>query len=376
MRTTSRSCGLPICLLALAVGWSASALPGGATAQAPDPGSADLMRRVTPLRPLAGDVDSFALGINDRGFVAGHSTRADDGSGTKSTAVAWDPAGNAEALPPLDGDDESFAVAINNAGMVVGHSRNNNGTCAIDTAVLWLPDGTVTPLLPLDGNPESVANGISEEGLVAGTSKGHPDDPEASCESVFTPTMWGSDGAPEALAPLDSFPEGFAVNVTRDGDVVGGSVNTSTGFDLQVTVWRGRRLHKTRLLPGPTGSFVSISWDANPDGMVVGDSLDFTFTQKGVVWDADGVASLREPFRRGAQSSGRAINARGLAAGISFASSGERLAVRWSRKGKVKALRPLPGDSQSEAFAINRSGQVAGRSFGTDASTAVIWSKR
>lgn len=347
-----------LCSLALVVSWSASVRADGPRST----GDA------VPLPPLGGDAESFAFGINDRGDVVGHSLRAGGGA----TAVIWDSAGNPTALLPLPGGDESFAVAINNSGMTVGQSRENRGSrCSRDTAVIWSPDGTALPLLPLSGGFQSVANGISDEGMVAGTSKGLPDRPRVSCEAPFTPVFWDIDGIPTALAPLDGFPEGYASTVTSSGDVVGGSANTTTGFDFQGTIWRSRK-HNTRLLRGPAASFLNTPVNGNADGMVVGDSYDYTFTKMAVVWDADGNATLRRPLKGGSESSGRAINRRGEVAGMSLSAAGST-AVRWSRKGGPTALPPLPGDPETEGTAINRSGQVAGHSFGAGASTAVIW---
>lgn len=364
MRATLRSRGRLLCLVALIIAGSA----------APQADGQQTFRKPVTLSPLATDAESFALGINDRGYVVGYSSSADNGSGTMNTAMLWDRSGNPMALLPLAGDHESIAVAINNAGQIVGNSRDSSGACPRDTAVMWLLDGTVRALPPLSDGVQSVANGIGEQGMVAGTSKGPRFDPDGDCSSAFTPVFWGPEGTPTALSPLEGFPEGYATTVTSTGAVVGGSANTTTGFDFQVTVWRPRQ-YKARLLQGPDGSFLNIASGANANGMVVGDSFDFTFAQRGVVWDIDGNPSLRPPLHKGTASTGRAVNGHGLVAGSSIG-DGLRTAVIWNRHGKPRGLRPLPGDSQSEGTAINRSGQVAGRSFGGGTSTAVFWSTR
>jgi len=365
MRATLCSRGRLLGLVALVIA-------GSATPHAE--GQQDFRRPAT-LAPLPGDADSFALGINNRGYVAGHSSSADVGDGSVMTAVLWDSSGNPMALLPLAGDDESFAVALNNSGQIVGNSRSNAGACPLDTAVMWLADGTVKALPPLADGVQSVANGISDEGVVAGTSKGPRFDPDGACDSPFTPVFWDQDYTPQALSPLAGFPEGYATSVTAAGDVVGGSVNVTTGFDFQVTVWRSRQ-HRARLLRGPAGSFLNIAWNANADGAIIGDTFDFTFAMRAVVWDSEGTPSLRPPLHRGIASTGRAINIRGLAAGTSTGTDGLTTAVIWNRHGKPSRLRPLSADSQSEGAAINRSGQVAGRSFGNGVSTAVVWTTR
>jgi len=351
MRGMLRSRGRLLCLLALVVVWS-----GAVRAAGPDPS-----RRLTALPPLPADADSFALGINDRGHVVGHSSSADGGAGTLSTAVRWDPEGRPTALLPLDGDHQSRALAINNSGVVVGFSRDSSGACPLDTAVMWPSGGPAQALSPLNGDLQSVANGISDAGIVAGTSKGFPFDPEAGCDSPFTAVFWEPDGMAVALAPLDGFPEGFAMTVTGSGDVIGGSVNVTTGFNFQGTVWRSGK--RTRPLKAPKDSFVNTPWNANADGMVVGDSYDFSFASSAVVWN-EGVAILL-----------RAINKHGRVAGSSIPAGMSR-AVIWNRNHKPTALRPLAGDSQSAGLAINRSGQVAGTSFGNGTSTAVVWKTR
>jgi len=364
MRATLRSRGRLLCLVALIIAGSA----------APQANGQQTFRKPVTLAPLAADAESFAFGINDRGYVVGYSSSADNGSGTMNTAVLWDRSGNPMALLPLAGDHESRAAAINNSGQIVGYSRDSSGECPRDTAVMWLSDGTVQALPPLGDGVQSVANGISDEGIVGGTSKGPRFDPDGDCSSAFTPVFWDQDGAPGALSPLEGFPEGYGTTVTDSGAVVGGSANTTTGFDFQVTVWRSRQ-HKARLLQGPDGSFLNTAAGANADGMVVGDSFDFTFAMRAVVWDSDGNPSLRPPLHKGTASTGRAVNGHGLVAGSSTG-DGLSTAVIWNRHGKPRGLRPLPNDSQSEGTAINRSGQVAGRSFGGGFSTAVFWSTR
>ena len=77
MRATLRSRASLFCLL-LALIVAASAAPQADGQQA--------ARKPTTLTPLAADAESRAFGINDRGYVVGHSSSANDGAGTMSTA--------------------------------------------------------------------------------------------------------------------------------------------------------------------------------------------------------------------------------------------------------------------------------------------------
>lgn len=128
--------------------------------------------RTTPsaLSPLAGDLQSEARAINNRGVVAGVSIAED----AITTAVVWGTDLGISPLLPLPADFThpdnpepgdaplSFANAINARGQVAGgynslyeYENPAGGTeqCGFGTAVIWdLRDGSVTTLPPLPGD--------------------------------------------------------------------------------------------------------------------------------------------------------------------------------------------------------------------------------
>ena len=98
-----------------------------------------------------------AYAINDNGKIVGGIR------GTRSRAFSWIN-GTLKLLPtPFE---DSFAHGINNKGFIVGFMDNEQGK---STAVMWRPDGTIKRL---GAGPDSVAYAISDNRSVVGTVYG------------------------------------------------------------------------------------------------------------------------------------------------------------------------------------------------------------
>jgi probable HAF family extracellular repeat protein len=115
------------------------------------------------LGPLAGDLTSSAVAINDAGEIAGWS-----GDSVATTAVLWTDDGS-EGLGALPGDASSRALDVNDAGDVVGWS----GSPEQSRAFIWC-SGRMRDLnaaLPRGSDWTLVeAAAINDRGWIAGTA--------------------------------------------------------------------------------------------------------------------------------------------------------------------------------------------------------------
>jgi probable HAF family extracellular repeat protein len=115
-----------------------------------------------PLPTVAGDLDGFVQGINDRGQAVGSSGNCGNLS---IHAVLWEN-DTAFQLPDL-GQAGGAAYAINDHGQSVGYVTSADGTTIV--AVVWQNRGvTSIPILPGDG--AAFATGINNRGQVVGST--------------------------------------------------------------------------------------------------------------------------------------------------------------------------------------------------------------
>jgi len=117
--------------------------------------------KAEPLRPVAGDPDSAAYGINNEGEVVGYS-------GTCSSAyhaILWRN-GTAISLPNL-GVEGAVAFFINDRSEIAGQVASADGKTAY--AALW-KDGKITNLRTLPGDAAALATGINNYGQVVGST--------------------------------------------------------------------------------------------------------------------------------------------------------------------------------------------------------------
>lgn len=218
-----------------------------------------------------------------------------------------------KVLAPLPGDDGGIAFAINNKGVAAGVS-NGVGADGAVVAVKWNRKGEPTALPPLAGDTQSAAFAINLRGEVAGDSGD-----EVGRYYFGIAVRWDTSGRPQALRPLPGDTVSHAEGINNAGEVAG-------------------------LSEGPDG-------------------------RTAVIWDRDGAPGA---LQGGYQ--GRAINNRGMAAGVDKLGN----PVVWSRDGVPRNL-TLPGpacDDWPSVIGITWRGEVLGHAKFEDAYCApVIWNQ-
>ncbi|WIV53884.1 hypothetical protein [Amycolatopsis nalaikhensis] len=327
----------------LAVG-ALMALPAAGAAAAPGQRAAQLVE----LRPLAGDVTTFATAVNDGGLVVGYS--AVSGSLSPRRAVRWDNTGTPTDLGTLGGA-LSTADAVNDNGQITGFAELANGQVH---AARWSADGRITDLGTLPGGTTSYGGDIAPDGTVVGTS-------DAS-DGLRHAVKWGPRGRITDLGLPAGTEASWAGLVNAAGDVVGGAA-THLGV---ITSLRWNRDNVMVPLPGLDGSG-AYAYDLAADGTAVGEA-DTSAAGYPVRWDRAGHLTQLSA-QRGAAG---AIGADGTIVGHV-----EDHAVKWDRQGRPITLGALPDGAQSWARDVNGRGVVVGNVMRSDiaAGRAVYWDR-
>jgi probable HAF family extracellular repeat protein len=174
---------------------------------------------------------SLAWHINDDGVVVGYRT-VDEFS---SHATSWDH-GVMTDLGVLEGGRRSVASASNRRGLIIGYSTFAGGETWQYHAVAWR-DGVITELGPLPGAQESYAEAVNDAGTIVGSSKAFPGSRTAVAwfDGATGPVdlnsllvEGGCTAANGASVTLES-----ATGVNRHGQIVAyGTVGNSVGFRL------------------------------------------------------------------------------------------------------------------------------------------------
>jgi probable HAF family extracellular repeat protein len=309
--------------------------------------SQSALYRVMQLGSLGGTA-SAGSSINDRGWVAGFSNLAGDGT---THATLWRD-GAAVDLGTLGGPNSAVLWPVkNNTGMIVGVAE----TAQIDPlAEAW------------------------------------------SC-SFFFPSATGHtclgfvwrDGEMSALPTLGGN-NGFATGANQRGQVVGWAENTvhdptcnlPQRLQFRAVLWDTRR-DNLQELPPIAGDTVSAATAVNDQGQVVGisgicDNAVGRFSAAHAVLWNDGVPTHLGDLGGVAWNTPMAINNRGDIVGFANLPGGDPGAFNahaflWTQAEGMQDLGTLPGDAISQALGINGRGQVVGISCGGSGCRAFLW---
>jgi len=271
-------------------------------------------RTVTDIGAM-GSGDTVALGLNDRGQLAGFSRSAAGGE----RAFVWSAGGGMLDLGLLPGTGNAQAQAINNRGVVTGTAEGVPATPPL--AFRWSVTDGMTSLgaLAPDANGASFGSALNDAGLIAGAA-----DTAGLERHAFAWT------ATKGLADIDTLGSSYsdAVAVGARGEVVG-----------------------SRVLPGDELLYRAYLWEPGAGMRDLG--------------AAGGVESFVLNMSPGARI-----------AGVVNLASGDQRAMTWTRGEGMRLLGTLGGAS-SRAFQANDRGQVVG--YATDraqVSRAFLWSAK
>lgn len=228
---------------------------------------------MTDLGTLGG-YDSYANGINARGQVVGWATVAALDSTCppgllpftfqQAPPALWEN-GKVTALPTLTGDLDGFALSINNSGDAVGFSTP--GFCSpAQHAVRW-HKGTVTPLGSLGGISNNLALNSNELGQIVGFS-------DVAGDTTNHAFLWQG-GLMTDLGTLSGDFSSFAPAINNIGQVVGASCDQNG--NCRAFVWQnGKMTDLNTLIPVDSPVYLLQALDINSFGQIVGCAFQFS----------------------------------------------------------------------------------------------------
>jgi probable HAF family extracellular repeat protein len=275
------------------------------------------------------------------------------GAGLTGPAAAF---GQSFELVPLGNLGSSYAAVtcVNDQGEAVGLTAVGDN----DHAFYWR-NGTMIDLGTLEGGAASRALWINNNGQVVGSS--------LNASGQERPVLWQRNAQNLwQITDLNTLggPTAYANKISDNGRIVGMSSRSSGprhGFLLYNSVFTD-----LGALAYPANLGTSEALGVNDAGQVVGYAYaplwgpDHAFYYNGTA-AVDITPPGQFSFARG-----EAINATGMAAGITILPGGGSTgfeAATWTQAGGWHEIGVLTGLSESEAYGINNAGDVVGRSF-------------
>lgn len=333
--------------------------------------------KVIDLGTLPGGNFSQPFVITNNGVVSGSSNLPDN----SQHAVLWY-RGRTTDLGTLGGSN-SIAFGVNAYGQVAGEAEtpasdpNGEDFCGFGTHLVCLPTlwlGGKPNALPTPGGNNGVVNRNNNWGLAVGWAETSTEDPACPAPQKlhFKPVAW-THGFPIELPTKNGDPDGIALGINDDGDIVGSSgicstFNPNLLFSLQgvhALLWQNGTVVDLGNLGGTTGqAFGNLAFAINNRGQVVGGSdLSGDTSFHGFLWTKTTHMQDLGTLSGDVDSTAIAINEHGVVVGLSISASGNTRAFVW-QNGVMIDLNTL---AQSNAplylltgCSINSQGDITG----------------
>jgi probable HAF family extracellular repeat protein len=243
---------------------------------------------MTALPPLAGGIDSYAAGINNKDQIAGWAENGVHDPTCNNTppvnqvlqfeAVVWGPnLGEMTQLSPLTPDPDSAATAINDKGQIVGISglcANAVGGTSAEHAVLW--ENKNAPPIDLGNFDGGLAwntpTAINYRGQVVGFGNR-----QGSPATAFNPIgfYWNKPHGIQSIPPIGDDTNSWAWGINDHGVVVGQSFGGADDPYGRAFIYEDGELTDLNTLIQPDASLqLQLANDINDEGEIVGFARD------------------------------------------------------------------------------------------------------
>ena len=344
---------------------------------------------ITEIGVLPGDIESEAVGLNDKGEVVGQSitTHSDSGDDV-GHGLVWK-SGQMYNMGASQGFHTSAAFHINNAAQIVGTVDNSGYTVTSRTISrgCWWQSGKVH-ILPIGPHATgSLAFDLNDHNEIVGTLSLPFSHGDLSAHAA----LWQG-GKLTDLGTLPGYPSASAKAINSQGDIVCSaerfeSVGSQVRLLSHAYLWHKGKQTDLGFLPGCNSSRVNA---INRAGEIIGQSSAETFqrplgTQRGFLWKDHHLTELKG-LEDGVSGVPFGINDQGDIVGIEnvpkaaqdtpgaigfptpdFNSTSSDLpattAVLWRAGRAYNLSQSIPDDSGwhlTSANAVNNHGQVVG----------------
>ena len=285
-----------------------------------------------------GGPSSYALDVNESGFVAGESTISPT---LQVSAFRWD--GSKMLRLGAPGYVGSFAYAINESDVIAGAVISEDGELQTQKPGFWLSDS----LTVLPGAADATASDINDAGVIVG---------HTLLNEQNSLLIWQGNTLSQSIPIADGFAQVHAVNnsLQMAGQIHDGAGNSAF-------LWEQGQFEDL----GTLGGQDSIAYDLNNVGQVVGASAVIeNLATHAFVWQDGQMRDLGElglAFESNSRALG--VNDNGQIVGEAEI-GGELRAVLWSGDKLVDLNNYLPPNSQwgvlQTASSISDNGLVVG----------------
>lgn len=342
-----------------------------------------------------GGAYSFGYGVNKLGVVSGGAATASQTDFLSQTAFLWDKNLHIINLGTLGGDacpgctseaggpnawGESAILSETANPAYLGEDFCGFGTHRQCLAGIWR-SGEMSALAPLNGGHNGQAYWINDEGQVVGFAENGTTD--STCATAtptqqlrFEAVIWGLDGKPRELSPLNGDTVGYALGINDLGQAIGVSglcANThvppiTPGSNAPHAILWEKDGSPTNLGSLGGGGF-NVPAGINNRGEVAGASLAKDGTVHPFLWTKETGMQDLGAFP-GAVVTGipccNTLNDRGEAVGLTADSNFNLRAWLWRDHSKTDLNLLIPQDSPlylMAGFSINDFGQIAGQAI-------------